>query len=272
MKIKYAEVAKPRKEGLKPLIRFMERMRKKLDVVKSRRDKDMGESEEEITTDGSTNGCSMGAAAAAAAPMNAGDFGTVPTRSSRRHGGVADYDIPMRTKQYYNGDAMGGELDDYLALDPFDMDPALSLDRAFQEDLEKVNRAFRIKLLSLRKAHELTKQKLVDLHKLRKALPMDVTSLMTRAAERSDVDKKARKVVRDAAGDPFMQDVVTSLGMQPTAAPPAAPRPRNPARDVEPTHERLASSPTPSVSLSDEVLYGYDGLQARSKSAEVVLR
>jgi serine/threonine protein kinase len=266
MKIKYAEIAKPRQEGLKPLIRFMERMRKKLDFVMSRRDKDMGLLEEE--TDGSTNG-SMGA------PMNDGmdtaDFGTVQARSSRGHADVANFHIPLRT-ELRNGDAMGGRgLDDYLAPDPVDIDPALRYDKSFQEDLEKVNKAFQTKLLSLRKAHELTKQKLVDLHKLRNALPMDVTSLMTRAAERSDMDKKARKVIRDAAGDPFMQDVVTSLGMQPTAAAPAA-RPRNPARDVEPTHKRLSSSPTPSPSLSDEFLNGDDGLHARSKSAEVVLR
>jgi hypothetical protein len=213
--------------------------------------------------------------------MDIADFGTFPARiSQRRAEHVADFDIRARTEHYTNGDAIGGGgFDNFLAPDPVDMDPALRNDKAFQEDLGKVNRAFQTKLLSLRKAHELAKQKLVDLHKLRKALPMDVTSLMTRAAERSNVDIKARKVVRDAAGDPFMQDVVTFLGMQPTAAAPPTARPRNPAKDVlEPaTHKRLSSSPTPSPSLSDEFLNGDDdddddGLLARSRSAEVVLR
>jgi hypothetical protein len=50
----------------------------------------------------------------------------------------------------------------------------------------------------------LAQQKLIDLYKIQKALPMDVTSLMVRTAECSNADKESRKVIRDAADDPFM--------------------------------------------------------------------
>jgi hypothetical protein len=63
---------------------------------------------------------------------------------------------------------------------------------------------FETKLISVRKAYELAQQKLIDLYKIQKALPMDVTSLMVRTAECSNADKESRKVIRDAADDPFM--------------------------------------------------------------------
>jgi serine/threonine protein kinase len=259
MNNKYAEITKPRKQGLKPLIRFMERMKKKLDVVMSGRQKDMGEWEKKRDR-------SMGSLGVLVTPMHAledtADFGTVHAGIARGHVDMADYDIPFQPT-YMNDDAITG-LENFLAPLPFDIDPELHNDKSFQEDLRKINRAFETKLLMVRKAHELAQQKLIDLHKLRKALPMDVTTLMVKAAERSEADKESQKIVRDAAGDPFMQNVVTSLGMQPTLPP----RPRNYSKD-EPTHKRRTSSPTPSA-LNEEFLNNHS--LARSRSAEVVLR
>jgi serine/threonine protein kinase len=270
---KYAEIAKPRNPGLVPLRRFMERMRKKLDVVMSQRDKDavdVGEDE----TDGEDT---MGGSSVLVTPitgMDASDFGTVQAGISHdRHSDVADFDVPALQATHTNGDASEFDVHQYLAPLPVDIDPVLYNDPAFQEDLAKLSRAFETKLMAVRKAHELAQQKLIDLHKLRKALPMDVTSLMAKAAERSNADKESRKVIRDAADDPFMRDVVTNLGMVPTNL---APAPRPVPVEVKPEapkHRRLTSSPILSDNSAGGDLYnGDDAEHHRSKSAEVVLR
>ena len=274
---KYAELTKPRNPGLLPLRRFMERMRKKLDAVMSQRDKDaidMGEDE----TDGEDTLGSSGILVTPMAGMDSSDYGTVPAGITHdRHSELVDYDVPSLQTTHTNGDASEFDANRYLAPLPVDIDPSLYNDPAFQVDLAKLSHAFETKLMAVRKAHELAQQKLIDLHKLRKALPMDVTSLMAKAAERSNADKESRKVIRDAADDPFMRDVVTNLGMVPTNLvrdPPPPPPPAPAVLDVGPKHRRLTSSPIMSETTSGESdLYnGDDALHYRSKSAEAVLR
>lgn len=295
--MKYTDICKPRKPGLFPLIRFMERMRKKLDVVMSRRDlKDAVVGVGGSLTDTADGANKMSVeSSCVVTTTDSADFGTVHAGISRDAVGreVTDYDV---IEPYFeNGQIVPscssgaggiGGLDRFLAPLPFDIDPALFNDKAFQQDLAKLMRAFETKLLAVRKAHELAQQKLIDLHKLRKALPMDVTSLMNKAAERSNADKESRKVMRDAAGDPFMQEVVTTLGMTPTRVPPPPPslvasRTLSSRSSMDgseqqlllpPTHKRLSSSPTP-LSEADFVNGGGDDNSARSRSrSEVVLR
>jgi hypothetical protein len=43
---------------------------------------------------------------------------------------------------------------------------------------------------------------------------------MVRTAECSNADKESRKVIRDAADDPFMWEVMMNLGMVPINLPP----------------------------------------------------
>ena len=272
VKNKYAEIAAPRNPGLLPLRRFTERMRKKLDVVMSQRDKDPIAFDEE--TDGEET---MGSNSALVTPMNAmdlADYGTVPAGIAHdRHMDMTEYEVPTVPSGYTNGDASEFDMNRYLAPLPLDIDPALYHDPAFQVDLAKVTRAFETKLMAVRKAHELAQQKLIDLHKIRKALPMDVRSLMDRAAERSNADKESRKVIRDAADDPFMRDVVTNLGMVPTNLPPE-PRPAVSvvSDPFDTKHRRLTSSPILSEGSGGGGPNNDDGAHHRAKSAEVVLR
>jgi serine/threonine protein kinase len=274
---KYAEITKPRNPGLLPLRRFMERMRKKLDMVMSLRDKDaiiMGDDE----TDGDGTMGSNSIVVTPLAGMDASDYGTLPAGvSSDRHLDVADYDVPAVPSAHTNGESSEFDMNRYLAPLPVDMDPALYNDPAFQQDLAKVSRAFETKLMAVRKAHELAQQKLIDLHKLRKGVPMDVCALMAKAAERNDVDKESRMVIRDAADDPFMREVVTNLGMVPTnMAPAPAPRPASApsvAENTDARHRRLTSSPVLSDNgEGDELHRDDDGSHHRSKSADVALR
>lgn len=271
MSTRYAEITQPRKPGLLPLRRFMERMRKKLDMVMSLRDKDaIGLGDDETDGEGT-----MGSGSALVTPLNgmdASDYGTVPAGVAHdRHTVVADYDVPAVSTAHTNGDAPEFDMNKYLAPLPVaGMDPALYNDPAFQEDLAKLSRAVETKLMAVRKAHELAQQRLIDMHKVTKGLAMDVTSLMAKAAERSDADKESRKVIRDAADDPFMREVVTNLGMVPTnLAPAPRPAPVVAAISEDPTHRRLTSSPI----LSETSVSGDDASHHRSKSAaEVVLR
>ena len=278
IKNKYAEIAKPRSPGLPPLHRFMERMRKKLDVVMSLRDKDPNEFGEDETED--EEGPTASGSGFEVTPLNAmgpGDLRTVPAGISHRgHMDVSDYDVP--TSPHTNGDVVSTPSfgpERYLAPLPLDIDQTLMHDKNFQEDLDKLTRAFETKLLAVRKAHELAQQKLIDIHKLRKGVPMDVSSLMARAAERSDADKETRKICRDAAGDPFMQDVVTNLGMLPTISAPPRPTTRAvtvPISTDTKQHKRMGSSP-PSINSDTEFSFsGEESSHARSKSAEVMLR
>jgi len=71
-------------------------------------------------------------------------------------------------------------------------------------------------LTNIRVAHELAHQQLIAEAKLRNSIPMDVTSLMAKAAERSNAEKEFEEALRESADSSFMKGVnVTNLDQPP---------------------------------------------------------
>lgn len=102
----------------------------------------------------------------------------------------------------------------YLPPKAIEMDPTLANDSQFREELEKLSKTFESKLQTLRVAHELAQQQLIAEAKLRNAMPIDVTSLMHKAAERNVAEKESRAVFEDAAKCSFVEGVVANLESQ----------------------------------------------------------
>ena len=95
------------------------------------------------------------------------------------------------------------------------VDPALSGDKQFLRDLERLSRAFETKLGALRTAHELAQQKLISEARLRNQLPMDVSDLMFKAAERGQREQESKRAMEDAADISVLQGVA-ALGNPPS--------------------------------------------------------
>lgn len=87
---------------------------------------------------------------------------------------------------------------------PLEMDPQLEDDSVLKDELEQLRLAFESKLNTLRVGYELAQQKLITEARLRNSMPMDVTALMEKAAEKSDVEKKSSDVIRMSNHYSFM--------------------------------------------------------------------
>jgi len=88
-------------------------------------------------------------------------------------------------------------------LNPPELTPALEQDTALLQELEKLHLAFTSKIQSLRVGHELAQQQLITEAKIRNAMPVDVTSLMEKAAEKSLSERKTSDIIKKAQGCSF---------------------------------------------------------------------
>mmetsp|Transcript_17482 Transcript_17482/g.27243 ORF Transcript_17482/g.27243 Transcript_17482/m.27243 type:complete len:648 (-) Transcript_17482:218-2161(-) len=87
----------------------------------------------------------------------------------------------------------------YLPPKAYEFDPALENDPIFCEEISKLSKTFEAKLNTLRIAHELAQQQLIAEANLRNSLPLDVTSLMQKASERSIAEKESREVMKNTS-------------------------------------------------------------------------
>ena len=94
---------------------------------------------------------------------------------------------------------------------PLEVEPALANDPIFRDELDKLSKTFESKLQTLRVAHELAQQQLVAEAKLRNRMPLDVSSLMAKAAERNVAETESRAIIRDAENCSFMPGVVQNI-------------------------------------------------------------
>lgn len=87
----------------------------------------------------------------------------------------------------------------YLPPKTYEFDPTLENDPIFCEEISKLSKTFEAKLNTLRIAHELAQQQLIAEANLRNSLPLDVTSLMQKASERSIAEKESREVMKNTS-------------------------------------------------------------------------
>ena len=85
--------------------------------------------------------------------------------------------------------------------------PAVTNDRLFRGEMEKLSRAFETKLAALKAAHELAQQQLIAEAELRHSIPLDISSLMAKAAARNTTDQASKKAMQDASQLSVMQGV-----------------------------------------------------------------
>ena len=94
---------------------------------------------------------------------------------------------------------------------PLEVEPALAKDPVFREELDKLSKTFESKLQTLRVAHELAQQQLIAEAKLRNRMPLDVSSLMAKAAERNVAETESRAIIRDAENCSFMPGIIQNI-------------------------------------------------------------
>mmetsp|Transcript_17985 Transcript_17985/g.26945 ORF Transcript_17985/g.26945 Transcript_17985/m.26945 type:complete len:359 (+) Transcript_17985:17-1093(+) len=92
-----------------------------------------------------------------------------------------------------------------------EIEPSLANDKVLKDELERLSKTFESKLATLQAAHEVAQQKLIAEAKLRNSVPLDVSYLMKKAAERSDKERESREVIQQSAHCSFMPDVVRNL-------------------------------------------------------------
>lgn len=92
-----------------------------------------------------------------------------------------------------------------------EIEPVLANDKVLRDELEQLSKTFESKLSTLQAAHEVAQQKLIAGAKLRNSIPLDVSYLMKKAAERSDKERESREVIQQSAHCSFMPDVVRNL-------------------------------------------------------------
>ncbi len=110
------------------------------------------------------------------------------------------------------------------------LEPSIANDKKLCDELEKLSKTFEAKLATLQAAHELAQQKLIAEAKLRNSVPLDVSFLMKKAAERSDKEKHTKEVIQNSAHCSFIPEVVRNLN--PNAGTSSLPRPKGVSRTV----------------------------------------
>lgn len=91
------------------------------------------------------------------------------------------------------------------------IDPSLENDTVFKDELLKLSKAFESKLHTLKVAHEMAQQQLIAEAKIRNNIPIDVSTLMCKAAEKRDVDNQLRDCVKQSANCSFMKSTHVQL-------------------------------------------------------------
>jgi hypothetical protein len=91
------------------------------------------------------------------------------------------------------------------------IDPSLENDTVFKEELLKLSKAFESKLHTLKVAHEMAQQQLIAEAKIRNNIPIDVSTLMCKAAEKRAVDNQLRDCVKQSANCSFMKSAHVQL-------------------------------------------------------------
>ena len=99
----------------------------------------------------------------------------------------------------------------YAAPKPIEIDRSLANDKIFLDELEKLSKTFESKLSTLQAAHELAQQQLIAEAQIRNMVPIDVTSLMKKAAQRTDAEKEIRSIIRQSAHCSFIPSVVRNI-------------------------------------------------------------
>lgn len=92
------------------------------------------------------------------------------------------------------------------------VEECLAKDRLFMDELEKLSKTFESKLMTLRAAHELAQQQLIAEAKLRNMIPLDVSVLMKKAAERNIASRESKQRLRDSVNCSFMPKIVQKGG------------------------------------------------------------
>jgi serine/threonine protein kinase len=211
---KMADAAK-RKPGLLALRRVIEKLRPRLDAVKTKRGKT-----KESTNDSASELESQQSGLSGASPLDMNQAATVnmgassavenrnatpPMGLNGMHTGVNGYD-PSTPHIFTPGTGR------YRApATAIDVDPELGDDEQFKEELQKLSLAFEAKFESLRSAHQLAQQKLVAEARIRNQIPLDVNDLMEKAAEHSVRDASARKAMKTAAEIAVVKSIVESV-------------------------------------------------------------
>lgn len=136
------------------------------------------------------------------------------------------------------------------------LDPSIANDKTLRDELDKLSKTFEAKLATLQAAHEVAQQRLIAESKLRNSLPMDVSFLMRKAAERNEKEKHTKEVIQSSINCSFMPEVVRHLN-----PPSSLPQPKAVSRQVSNTtnyHDAISimqSNTEPENSGSDTSSY-----------------
>ena len=217
--------AENRPQGLLPLLRVMDRMKRKLEKVKKKRGEECKDGDGISWTMESEKSVASGRGISSG-PLDLSIQATV-NMSANSNGELHRADTPLSNSSMNGSQSprvFTPNSGRYQAESALDIDPALAHDKVFLNDLEKLSRAFETKLGALRAAHELAQQKLIAEARMRNALPMDVRDLMEKAAERSAKELENRKAMDDAKDIAVIQgaNVFGSAGAK--KEPPRLPR------------------------------------------------
>jgi len=118
------------------------------------------------------------------------------------------------------------------------IEPSLAHDKRFRDEVEKLSKTFESKLATLQAAHALALQQLIAESKLRNFAPLDVSSLMNKAAERCRAEKECKEIISSSVHCSFMEGVLKNIS-----------KPSSASVDSDPM------SPNKSSNLSHEVEY-----------------
>ena len=222
---KYMKIAESmnRPPGLKALRVVMGRMKRQMEKVKSQHGGEQGNSEHTARTDSSEGGRS-GSSGYVSGPLDLSNQATVAMSSSRDGMDNTDRDSPVVLA---NGNISRSgpqspriitpDSGMYTLPNAIDIEPALANDKQFIRDLGRLSKAFETRLKALRTAHELCQQRLIAEARSRNELPMDVSNLMHKAAERHVREQENRKALDEASDLSVIQNV-SVLGRVPKRA------------------------------------------------------
>jgi len=211
---KMADAAK-RKPGLLALQRVMEKLKPRLNAVKSKRGREKQEASEstgelETQQSGIAGASPLDMSHAATVAMGVSSAvenggATLPTGANGK-GAFGNGSDPSMSYMFGAG---SGRYSVHSM--PLDIEPALAKEDQFIDELKKLSRAFESKFEALRSAHKLAQKKLVAEARIRNQIPLDVNELMEQAATHSVVDAKARKDMKAAAEIPVVKSIIESV-------------------------------------------------------------
>lgn len=225
---KYSKMADPahRQPGLLAIRRVMGKLKARMDAVKAKHGK--GRRDHDFDSDGAG---AAGARDGGVSPLDMNQANTVAicSRLERgdshpltvpQHSSMSDDELLNVTRVHSaivpSSSSLLHEQSFQLADDP--VDPDVAHDEQLQDELRTLTQAFQLKLDALHKAHQVARQKLVAEARIRNHLPLDVSFLMSHAAQQHAVNAAARHAVADAANKiPVLQSLIQSMEARPSA-------------------------------------------------------